>query len=340
MSDAFLLGAGYSKAICKTMPTMRELYDLMEPLIGVADGFTQAAYDYADGNVETLLSYYAIPNPHDDPVERARKERVTILLEMGIGELLQKREQDGVKVGLNPNGSKLASQWHANCSHVLTTNYDTIIERIAAEAKYKTETGVDKSLSYTDLYPIPVSPAVARDGGMFFGSEHPATFTLYKLHGSTSWYKSQSQASFDPIYGLTPDQQDNPRFKKFIADKRRFIIPPVYDKSSLLDHESIRSLWWQAKTQALQQADKLYVIGYSLPETDAAMQTLLWEGTGRSDGIPGEKKPLYIIDMNPAVIDRYSAKLGKYYDIMDCYVGNETTFDVFVEDYVTKPKPR
>ena len=82
MSDTFPLGAGFSKAICKTMPTMKELYKLMESLIGTADGFTRAAYDYADGNVETLLSYYAIPNPHDDPIERARKHRVTQLLEL------------------------------------------------------------------------------------------------------------------------------------------------------------------------------------------------------------------------------------------------------------------
>ena len=30
MSDTFLLGAGFSKAICKTMPTMKELYELLE----------------------------------------------------------------------------------------------------------------------------------------------------------------------------------------------------------------------------------------------------------------------------------------------------------------------
>ena len=70
MSDTFLLGAGFSKAICKTMPTMKELFGLMEALIGQADGFSREAYEYASGNVETLLSYYAIPNPHDDSIEQ------------------------------------------------------------------------------------------------------------------------------------------------------------------------------------------------------------------------------------------------------------------------------
>ena len=59
MSDAFLLGAGFSKAICNKMPTMNELYELLEPLIDKADGFTREAYEYASGDAEALLSYYA-----------------------------------------------------------------------------------------------------------------------------------------------------------------------------------------------------------------------------------------------------------------------------------------
>ena len=334
MSDTFLLGAGFSKAICKTMPTMKELYKLLEPLIGKADGFTREAYDYADGNVETLLSYYAIPNPHDDAIERARKDRVTQLLELGIGRLLQEREEEGASCGLNSNGKRLALKWHEQRCHILTTNYDTLVERIAGEKIYTTANGGAGSLHYTDLFPIPISRAFARDGGMSFASSYPDTFTLYKLHGSTSWYKSASEATFDPIYGLSHDEHGNPRYQKFIADKRRFIVPPVYDKSSLLNHESIRSLWWQARNRALQQADNLYVIGYSLPETDAAMRILLWEGMRSRKNASEGKIPLYIVDIERKVGERYATSLGKYYDVKDCYAGSQNAFDEFVEKYV------
>lgn len=37
MNDVFLLGAGFSKAIAKTMPTMG-LYAELDSLIGTADG--------------------------------------------------------------------------------------------------------------------------------------------------------------------------------------------------------------------------------------------------------------------------------------------------------------
>ena len=122
--DTFLLGAGFSRAICKTMPTMKKLYDLLEPLIGEADGFSREAYEYASGNVETLLSYYAIPSPHDDQVEFLRKQRVTALLEIGIGALLQQRENEGARHGLNPSGSKLVSKWHDQRSHVEKSRTD------------------------------------------------------------------------------------------------------------------------------------------------------------------------------------------------------------------------
>ncbi len=131
MSDTFLLGAGFSKAICETMPTMRELYNLLEPLSGMEDGFSREAYEYASGNVETLLSYYAIPSPHDDTAELLRKQRVTVLLENRIGKLLQNLEEEGLEHGLNSNGKELVSRWHEQRSHILTTNYDTLVERIA-----------------------------------------------------------------------------------------------------------------------------------------------------------------------------------------------------------------
>jgi hypothetical protein len=47
------------------MPTMKELFEELRPLIGQVDGFSQEAYEHADNNVETLLSYYAIRNCSD-----------------------------------------------------------------------------------------------------------------------------------------------------------------------------------------------------------------------------------------------------------------------------------
>ena len=334
MTDVFLLGAGFSKAVCKAMPTMMELFDRLGHWVGSPGWFSKEAYEYASGNVEALLSYYAIPSPQDDPPELLHKKRVTALLEKEIGTLLRDCENKGATDGLNPNAERLLVKWHQERTHILTTNYDTLVERIASKKIFPKADGKKDSLFYTDLYPIPITNAVARDGGMVISSNYPDTFTLYKLHGSTTWYKSVSESTFDPIYGLSHDRDENGRNRKFVADKRRFIVPPVYDKSSLLNHESIRNLWWQANNYALRQADNIYVIGYSLPETDAAMQTLLWEGSQTETSAKDHMKALYVVDVDIETCQRYRKKLGSYYEVKDCYAGQSSAFDVFVDDYL------
>ena len=68
MGDAFWLGTGFSRAICLKMPTMMEQFKALGPLVGEVDDFSREANDHAAGNVETLLSYHAIPSPCDDHI--------------------------------------------------------------------------------------------------------------------------------------------------------------------------------------------------------------------------------------------------------------------------------
>ena len=325
MTDAFLLGAGFSKAIASSMPAMTELYDDLKQLVHLKDGITNEEYDYAADNVESLLTHFAIRSPHDDDVEALRKQRITILIEHTIGDDIRQTEDLAASEGLNPRGNNLILKWHEDRSHVLTTNYDTIVERIAD--------GSEHSLEADMLYPVPITPAHSRDGMARWGSGSKDTFTLYKLHGSTSWYKSNTDVTFDPIYSLSPDQFGRPNLEKFIADKRRFIVPPVYDKSTLLNHESIRALWIQAKQRALWPADRLYIIGYSLPETDTAMRSLLWAGSKSSQITNHQKKSLFVVDRCAKIAQRYADALGCYYDVIRDYAGGEDAFDRFVEDY-------
>ena len=331
MGDVFLLGAGFSRAVSAKMPTMKELFEELKPLIGQVDGFSREAYEHADDNVETLLSYYAIRSPCDDSIEVLRKQRVAEILVREIANRLWTREELGAKDGLNPNGEKLVAKWRKQRSHVLTANYDTLVERMD-----------DAMLNNAalSLYPIAITSALSRGGHDPHGLASSNSLTLYKLHGSISWYKSADESSFSPIYGVSGE---NPMFDvdgklvgelKMVGDKRRFIVPPVLDKSTLLSHESICNLWWQAKRYALRGASKLYVIGYSLPETDIAMQTLLWEGRRSEQGDPLNKIRLYVVDIDKKVVPRYKKMLGAYYEVDDTYAGWGDAFDRFVKDYV------
>ena len=139
----------------------------------------------------------------------------------------------------NPRGLGLVHKWHEDQGYILTTNYDTLVERMLGETL---------RVDYPDLYPIPITHARSRqETGGLFGRTSVETCTLYKLHGSITWYASGTEAPSAPIYGLSYTQLFDKTLYKFVMDKRRFIIPPVYDKSTLLSHESIRSLRWTRK---------------------------------------------------------------------------------------------
>ena len=336
MTDAFLLGAGFSKAICPEMPTMGELYCYLGRLVDDTHGISQEVYEFANGNAETLLSYYAIPSPHDHHTDVLQKRLVAFQIENAIGDyLLELEEANASVIETNANGTNLVEAWHQRHSHVLTTNYDTLVERLAGNFAYSTTNGRPHTLKYEDIYPIPVSRATTREPLVRWGSEYPETFILYKMHGSTTWFRSAAnEVLADPIYGFTHEEFGDTSNRKFIADKRRFIVPPVYDKSSLLNHESIRSLWRQAKDNALQESDNLYVIGYSLPETDVAMQTLLWEGSRNFNSAFNGRKSLYVINSDESIGTRYRESLGSYYEIKDCYTGGDDALERFMVDYV------
>ncbi len=326
MRDAFLLGAGFSKAIHRKMPTMDKLFKKLEPLVGVDNGISAEAYEYASrfAKVETLLSYYAVPNPSDDYIEVLRKRIVTARLEQKIGSILQCLERHMDR--LSPSacaklGQKLVGKWMEQDSHVLTANYDTLVEQLA---------GALDDTQVSALYPIPVVPSPAITGHNPYGTiTYSKALTLYKLHGSVSWYISQGETNSDPIYGYIDFGAGHFHSReKLLGDKRRLIAPPVHDKSTLLGHEHMRNLWRQAKNNALAPADNLYVIGYSLPETDMAMRTLLWDSRRRQD----RKIPLYLVDTNRCLSEHYGKMLGDHYEVKDTYLG-DGAFERFVNDY-------
>ena len=109
----------------------------------------------------------------------------------------------------------------------------------------------------------------------------------------------------------------------------------MYDKSTLLSHESVRSIWRQAKENALQAANRLFVIGYSLPQTDIAMRSLLWEGS-RFRSEHGSNKPLYVVDIAQSVGQRYCDALGSYYNVRTDFVRAGDAFSAFVDWYVNE----
>jgi hypothetical protein len=174
----------------------------------------------------------------------------------------------------------LIRRWHEQRCTIVTLNYDTLIETAAAAVEFS---GRDR-LQPGDLYPAILTDAALRSGSA--PRERPSTesFRLLKLHGSTNWYYSGRAAAFgEPIYFVPPlssgaagaeERARHELRRRAVADKYPFMVPPVYDKSPLLTHETIRALWFEAGT-AFKRARRIVCIGYSLPPSDLTMKHFL-----------------------------------------------------------------
>ena len=140
------------------------------------------------------------------------------------------------------------------------------------------------------------------------GSPSAWSFRFRKLHGSTHWYWGETTRSAESIVeiglrsGWARREQliDDEMAAHRAPGKAPLIVPPTAVKSSYFDNPVIRSLWRESY-QALRFADRVFVLGYSLPDAGLLVQSLL-RTTIR-------KSAVWIVNPDRAVADRFT-KLG------------------------------
>ena len=120
-------------------------------------------------------------------------------------------------------------------------------------------------------------------------------FPLLKLHGSLNWFEEKNHkvtphylSSFfektDLIKSSSGIEKGTLTFYNYIKENYPnkyqtsipFIIPPTWNKT--MYHNSVSNVWHKASI-CLSEARNIYVIGYSLPETDAFFKYLFSIGT-------------------------------------------------------------
>jgi hypothetical protein len=117
-------------------------------------------------------------------------------------------------------------------------------------------------------------------------------------HGEVIYSRNVQPESYDmwrPTASLT--------LGSTLADKVRFIVPPVAFKNSLMQHESIRSLWAMAGAR-LNQASHLIAIGYSLPASDIVMGQFL------GSTLPAQAI-VTVVNPDPEVGKKFESLLGR-----------------------------
>ncbi len=127
----------------------------------------------------------------------------------------------------------------------------------------------DKHIDYLNLYSIPIAYLKSRTAAVWAGTDYE-TYRLLKLHGSINWYYSATkEKTFEQIY-LFKGSKEERESKDLVP----VIIPPVLDKTGFFKHSTIKSMWSEAKN-LLKEAKKVYIIGYSIPQTDLTVKFML-----------------------------------------------------------------
>ena len=328
MSDVFILGAGFSKAIHSRMPTMDELSTEVLKRLERA-GLPTYDLNQLGNNIELWMTYLCQPQPWLKSYENDQNRAKAGFIRQQIREIVEVCTSEVAMSGSPDWLDRLVKAWHSNHTIVITLNYDTLIERAVRELKINDKTVLVRA---DQIYPPYFSNISSRSGAGMWGENKIDTFSLFKLHGSVNWFYSGREDFFgETVYysDVPPLGRDYLIQEEILAslarDKESLIIPPVNEKTTYFNNETVKALWREAGF-AFRRAKKVFVIGYSLPDSDLGMRLFL------SQNQPIPQVPVYIIDINPKIALRYKGCLQSL-DILNKFSKTEKPVEEFVENY-------
>jgi hypothetical protein len=287
MVPLFVLGAGFSKAISDQMPVVSELLEPLAqhldqaPVIGHGDALREIQ------DLEAVLSSWYEPQPWLMEHEVLRNRSAFSLSAHWLAEELFSRQQWILGGGVAPEWlAGLVGRWHENRSTVVTLNYDTLVESTIG-------TLFDQSSSVPQsVYGEFVPKLGTRLGFAVFAGEIAKTLWLLKLHGSLTWWHDPQGGAGAPLYDADCVDHWNRSEPTRLEDVRKharglepLIVPPVTSKSSSLGNTWLRTQWLEAR-RALEAADLVFLLGYSMPPADLSMRMLLGGGSSSKTFVP------------------------------------------------------
>lgn len=168
--------------------------------------------------------------------------------------------------------------------------------------------------------------------------------TLLKLHGSLNWgrcsnneclkltpYRQFQHAMYHPQgkYSILPVISNLKGMKCQCGaplEEEPVLIPPTWNKTSF--HGQIEQVWRNA-ADVLRDAEHIFVIGYSLPETDWFFNYLFALGVDMTTPV----SQFYVVNSDGGVEKRFKDILGP--DVSGKLLMDSITF----EEFVRKPNP-
>lgn len=302
MKDVFILGAGFSKEIHSGMPTLADLtVEVTTRLQGYEGSLPEPLTDI-ESNIELWIAYLSSHQPWLTEYENDSNKSLAGRIRHHIGEVIEEHTARASQSEAPEWLIRLITSWHRERATVITLNYDTLVERASKQVRATEK--LNRILA-AQMYPPYFSDVQARAGVGLWGEGSLSTFLFLKLHGSINWYYSGRDDFFgepilfsedlpfgDPVWNDVGFRRPQSR------DKEPLIIPPATDKSTYFNNETVRRLWREAGI-ALQEAERVFIIGYSLPASDQGMKFFFTKHR------PNRATPVYLVNTDGEAVAHY-----------------------------------
>lgn len=316
--EVFVLGAGFSVAVSPAFQVTDKLGRQAVEQAGIASDRIPVR-GFCGGNFETWLSLLAEDQPHLSAAENLENRLIFTKVVAELVKVLGAAE----RFALNQ-----APRWfydflrlaHYRRATLITLNYDTLVE--AGVRSLPLPLTIDD-----DSPPSRIVPFAGRirvrdvlddfpphvDSTGFDHDNKPAqrdaTFRLIKLHGSLDWYWSygdQSGATLRRVEtgaGFGGAAIDPEQRKRDARGLEPFIIPPTATKSAYYNNPVTRQLWREA-SETMRHAERITLIGYSLPPADLVMSEMV------AQVIRGRDIELEVVNPEPGQVLKHLENLG------------------------------
>jgi hypothetical protein len=328
--DVVLLGAGFSKAVSCHFPLTKELG---EEALDEARVPQKERPEKGTG-FEAWLSRIGEDQPYRSVEENLAARGLFVRMSTAIASVMRRRQRSALENAPPAWLDEFLSVLHARQTTVVSFNYDNVIECVVDGHRLKdwsSDGGRDvTSDDIVDrLPPLPpsivsekqpigpnwpclpngqpagLSPLFSQDGDRVARS-----LRLLKLHGSLSWFWSPDDETGVTLQGWRtpgtfgcPSPDDEEVRRPVLPGRVPFIVPPTATKSRYLTNLVVREIWARAR-KALAKAERLIVIGYSVPPEDQVASGLL------ADALRRREVKVIVVDRCAAQVESRLRNLG------------------------------
>jgi hypothetical protein len=297
--DAFILGAGFSHSLCiedngnKNIPLCSGLHDVICAETWDKNGEIRKLFaKYNTNRIDLLFSQLDLDIlKAEGSTTKAELERQREYLAGQVRIAISGSPSSAKPLDRPSEASLEFARMVPNGSQLITFNYELLLEKSLWEAKRWAP-----CQGYAGI----------EDYGFNGVPRNTNGIKVYKLHGSynfSEWPRTESEQIFTenfigqnianeyfPGVNGIPNARASCEIIGCSKREETLIMPSYYKAYST----QIRKMWWEA-FDALEKADRLFIIGYSFPIEDTMSEYLLDSYLRRT----GEIKKIYVFDINP-----------------------------------------